>query len=154
MTATERFWRHVHKTDSCWEWWGARDKKGYGRFRLAPGHTILAHRYSWQLHKGDPGKLCVLHHCDNAHCVRPDHLWLGTRIDNNKDCLLKGRVAKGESKSKLSAQQVQDIRTYYRLGNTSQRTLARMFEVGQMTVSDIVRGKNWRHLVHPVETLL
>lgn len=92
-TLQERFWRKVHKTDGCWEWTGSRDRKGYGKIAKggAPTIPLLAHRVSWAIHHGDPGDLCVLHRCDNPPCVRPDHLFLGTIADNNRDMTQKGR---------------------------------------------------------------
>jgi len=90
-----RFWPKVRKGDECWEWIGARGARGYGKMTAGPrgsGH-VRAHRVSWELAFGPvPDGLWVLHTCDNPPCVRPDHLWLGTRLDNMRDCARKGRI--------------------------------------------------------------
>jgi hypothetical protein len=86
----ERFWAKVLKGDHCWEWQGAKTPKGYGCLRT-DGELEYAHRISWRLAYGDPGELHVLHHCDNPKCVRPDHLFLGTRSDNMQDMVRKDR---------------------------------------------------------------
>lgn len=113
-TTEERFWSHVDKTEGCWNWTGAfsktnvaRRKHFYGAFCFRENKErvwVMAHRYSYELAygkivghvPGDEGQeLCVLHHCDNPKCVRPDHLFLGTDQDNHDDMVRKGRHARG-----------------------------------------------------------
>src|SRR3990167_6368362 len=90
--ADERFWRKVEKTHGCWLWTGARLTKGYGLVRRDTV-GILAHRYSWILaHGAIPENMDVCHHCDNPQCVRPDHLFVGTRKANMEDKLTEQRV--------------------------------------------------------------
>jgi hypothetical protein len=90
MTVEERFWAKVRTSKGCWEW-TACTRNGYGRLGLNGG-VADAHRLSWEMHYGQiPNGLCVLHHCDNRLCVRPDHLFLGTRGDNIADMDAKGR---------------------------------------------------------------
>jgi hypothetical protein len=99
-TPEQRFWTKVNKLarDGCWEWLGSAPKRpGYGRFntgikRAGNWVVINAHRYSWELHNGPvPKGLWVLHRCDNRVCIRPDHLFLGSVTDNNRDMIAKGR---------------------------------------------------------------
>jgi hypothetical protein len=79
----------------CWEWQAYCNKDGYGQVGYQ-GTVTGAHRVSWILENGPiPDGLCVLHKCDNPSCVRPDHLFLGTRVDNSDDKVAKGRQAKG-----------------------------------------------------------
>lgn len=87
-----RFWNMVEKSDGCWLWKGVRDRKGYGQIRFF-GKITRAHRVSASLFQGRiiPSSLDVCHHCDNPPCVRPDHLFIGTRSDNMRDCQRKGR---------------------------------------------------------------
>lgn len=91
-----RFWRHVEKTGGCWNWTAARNRKGYGTFTM-PGKMrhvpTLAHRVSWFLTHGKWPEPCALHRCDNPRCVRPDHLFEGTKADNNADMRAKGRAS-------------------------------------------------------------
>lgn len=87
----ERFWAKVRKTDDCWLWTASADGKGYGKM-LVDGKLQQAHRLSWLIHTGEsPGDWHVCHKCDNPPCVRPDHLFLGTAVDNMRDMHAKGR---------------------------------------------------------------
>ncbi len=98
MAAEMRFWRHVTKGPSCWEWHGAgsRGVHPYGTFGVQ-GATVRAHRFSWELHAGKiPEGIYVLHRCDNPRCIRPDHLFLGTQADNVADMIAKGRASFGD----------------------------------------------------------
>ena len=100
-TPEERFWQNVQKTDGCWLWTGNGHPNGYGRFKIN-GHTVTVTHFSWKLHHGTPipPGMLVCHTCDNPQCVRPDHLFLGTRSDNAQDASAKGRLARGRKPRK------------------------------------------------------
>ena len=75
----------------CWLWTAGTCRFGYGRFHYVK-RDIESHRMSWHFYRGPiPDGLCVLHKCDTPACVNPDHLFLGTRADNNIDCTNKKR---------------------------------------------------------------
>lgn len=152
----ERFWERVRKSDGCWEWTGTK-RNDYGTMRVAKKHEY-AHRISWLIHSGEmpPRDLCVLHHCDNPPCVRPDHLFLGTKVDNARDAASKGRnasqrrpeIRRGENASRhiLSEAQVLEIRRRYAAGGVTYLELAKEFGVKKTTVAKIVIRKLWGHL--------
>ena len=163
----ERFWSKVDRSggpDACWPWTTAgRVIDGeYGKFRLRG-----AHRVSWELANGPiPDGLCVLHRCDNPPCVRPDHLWIGTKKDNIRDAMSKGRnvpppvmrgidhparyrgvttIGSRNSQSKLTEAVIPEIRTRVASGE-SRRSIARSLGVHHSVISGIVRGTKWRHV--------
>lgn len=107
----DRFLEKVDKrgTAECWEWTGATLRSGYGQFTVASRTTMLAHRFSYELHCGPiPEGLFVCHHCDNRKCVNPEHLWLGTNQDNMNDMVAKGRSTRNKKSIHPSASTLQN----------------------------------------------
>ena len=79
----ERFYRHVaRKSEGCWNWIGAKSKHGYGSFKWL-GKTHHAHRVMLALcGRPIPDGMHTDHLCRNRACVRPSHLEIVTRREN------------------------------------------------------------------------
>jgi hypothetical protein len=77
----------------CIEAGGSPNNSGYHSTRYK-GKRIGAHRAAWmEANNAEiPEGLHVMHSCDNRKCINPEHLSLGTRYDNMRDCAAKGRV--------------------------------------------------------------
>ena len=102
VSATDRFWSKVDKSaghgpnGDCWVWTARRNLDGYGQFRPSSwrsgGKLVSAHVFSYRESFGEfDAGLQVLHRCDNPACVRAEHLFVGTQVDNMQDALAKGR---------------------------------------------------------------
>lgn len=92
----ERFWSKVDKRgeDECWEWKDFRDRGGYGKFWLN-GKSVISSRVAWVIANGSiEDGLVVCHKCDNPSCCNPDHLFVGTNLDNVADRVAKGRCGR------------------------------------------------------------
>lgn len=150
----EQFWAKVDKSGECWIFHGAHDPQGYGyvnRAALAP-HMLKAHRYSWMLANGPiPDGMCVLHRCDNPPCVNPDHLWLGTIGDNNRDKMLKGRASRvtrnagtKQWQSILTDDLVRYIRSQHAAG-VKQAVIGRELNISSKTIWYAIRC-GWKHV--------
>lgn len=160
MTGIDRFLDKVFMLPDlpgCWIWMGAAkaDGTGYGGFFLDGKHDG-AHRASWRLHRGEmPVSMCVLHRCDTPLCVNPNHLFLGTQIENIKDMDMKGRArrtgpgsggaTRGEKNARalITASIAAEIAALK--GTATQAAIGRMFKVSSQLVGAIHRGELWRH---------
>ena len=143
QSEVERFMSHVHKHDyGCWLCTAYCMKSGYGFFRMPARHE-LAHRVSYRLFNGQIDARDVMHKCDVRNCVNPEHLVLGTRLENMQDAKLKGRLSIGENhgRSKLTSDQVDLIKKSIKL----QREIAVEFGITQGHVSCLKSGNTWQH---------
>ena len=129
----------------CWNWKAYKNPAGYGQVRV-DWKLWLTHRLAWACHKGSiPDTLLVLHTCDNPACCNPEHLFLGTHLDNVADKELKGRGNKGEvnPSAKLTLQDVRYIKQEL-AKRRSQSALAREFSVNRSCICKIASGALWK----------
>lgn len=141
----KRFWEQVeyNPKTGCWEWQGYVIAEGrYGRF-MAMGHKILCHRYAYQQLVGIiPEGMQVCHRCDNPICVRPEHLFLGTNSDNQKDSITKGR----HNTVKITPEEAGQILAMLAAG-ASTRTITRQLGVSASIIGNIKNNGTWGWLI-------
>lgn len=145
----DRLYKHIQKTDTCWIWTGSKSG-GYGNTAVN-GKAQRVHRIMWTLYNGPiPKGMCVLHRCDNPPCVRPDHLFLGTKMDNVSDMIAKGRdrFVKPSAlhyRAKLTQADIEYIRE--KLSGPRKRgdgvALAKQFGVTAATICSIIKNRTW-----------
>lgn len=146
-TLFERFLRFVPDAPftpyECWEWTGRRNELGYGLMREAgkASKDVRAHRVSYSYFHAtseDITAWVVLHTCDNASCVNPYHLRLGTQGDNMRDKSVKLR-ARGNST--LTEEQVRTIKSMFPTHTDSQ--IATAVGTTRRNISRIRKGEYW-----------
>lgn len=150
-TTKERFEeKYIPEPNSgCWLWIGAMGNL-YGVI-VINGRNIRAHRCSWTLYKSSiPEGMCVLHRCDIPTCVNPDHLFLGTHLDNMRDKIKKGRGVspKGElcGAAKLTNKEVLEIRKLLKDG-VNHSYISKMYNTSKTNVNSIKNKKSWLSLL-------
>lgn len=163
------FGRTCRNSGGCWEFMGGRKASGYGSFWYR-GKVHSAHRVAWMIFKGDiPAKKLIMHKCDNRSCVNPDHLAVGTHLDNTTDMMQKGRHGsitkpervlrganhprrknpwkwdcKGEKNvlAKLTWRKVSIIRKL-RVDGWTYKSIGLKFGVGGSTIHNVCSGETW-----------
>lgn len=137
-----RFYDKYTKTDTCWNWNGAKTSLGYGNLWLHKDgkrvKNMYAHRVSWLLYRGAiPDSMNVLHKCDNRKCVNPEHLFLGTQKDNMRDKIEKDRAG---IRPHMPDQEVRDIRQLVANGETMAE-VSKKYGVHYNTIFNIIHRK-------------
>lgn len=149
----QTFWRLTMKSpDGCWLWRGAAlPPMGHGTIRRGKKNYTV-HRLSWEIHRGPiPDGLQVCHHCDVPKCVNPDHLFIGTQADNNRDRHAKGRTVMPRLRgsqhpgAKLTEDDVRAIRAAHHKISAPQ--LAKQYGVTKGAIHQIHMGLRWGHLL-------
>jgi len=150
----DRFWRNTRPgSNGCIEYTGSRSVYGYGLI-CHMYNVSQAHRFSWLIANGPiPEGLWVLHKCDNPPCVNPDHLFLGTPLDNVNDMLKKGRgkhyrlppISRPGEKhpfAKLTDAKVRLIRADTR----PDAEIAADYGVSRTVIWEVQARRTWRHI--------
>lgn len=146
----DRFWSKVDPSGDCWEWTAHRKPGGYGQFTVTKGQFHTAHAVSYALTHGPiPPGMVICHRCDNPPCVNPDHLFMGTQVDNALDMFAKGRGNRAVGTANASARLTEDnVRTIRRTprGPRFLMVLAETYGVSTRTISKIRAHQTWRHV--------
>lgn len=137
-----RFWSYVNKSGPiivpelgpCWIWTkSARSSQGHGGVWDGKRWTH-AHRVAYTLANGPiPPGMEVCHRCDNPPCCRPDHLFLGSHLENMADMQAKRR------KKRISADTEQRAVTLIGEGQTYDQVIASL-GIGRTTLKRILQA--------------
>lgn len=141
--SAESFWARVDKRgdDECWPWKGPELKSGHGLLSWQR-KKVTPHRLAFFLHRDgeevtmDPQAsgilnpaphMFVVHTCTNRLCCNPAHLKLGRET----------------ARSKLTVEQVREIRRSYIEDDTTQHELGRKYGVTHAAINRIVKRKTY-----------
>jgi hypothetical protein len=107
------------------------------------GKRRLVHRMAWiDKHGPIPEGQEVRHKCDNRLCCNVDHLELGTRSDNMRDMVDRGRCA--NTAAKLTGEQVGEIKRRLETGTELHKDIAADYGISRTIVTRINNGKIWQ----------
>ena len=119
----------------CWLWEGSQTgNRGYGLAFVTATQVTTAHRAMLiAIGQDVPNDMVVMHHCDNPHCVNPDHLSVATQRVNLDDMVQKGRHRPAYA---VPAEWREKIRN----DDTPAWAVAMWFGVSQKTIRNIRRA--------------
>jgi len=136
----------VVDADGCWIWAGTTNGR-YGTLWVGKNRRY-AHRHSYVIHKGPiPDGALVLHDCDKALCVNPDHLHLGTQLDNMREASerMRLRVGMRNPAARRSVDEIRAVREAVEAGE-SYSSISRRMGIALSNVSLIARRRIWRSI--------
>jgi len=92
--------------------------------------------------------MLACHYCNNPSCCNPDHLREGSLQDNMDDKVASDRQTKGETNgnSKLTVEQVIDIRNRKKTETITNQQLADTYGVKKACIAKILRREKWVHV--------
>ena len=137
-------YRVVDEND-CWIFTGAKTSQSYGKLAVGMGQ-IRTNVLAYMLYRGDiVANVDVCHSCNVKACFNPDHLYLASRSENVQHAC-RDRLTRhhGQHGARITDDQVREIRSKWKAGESSQCALAYEFSVDQQIVSRIVNGKAFR----------
>ena len=116
----------------CMIWTRALNTDGYARM----AGNIKVHRLVNKLSTGEDnhGKV-VRHTCDNPKCINPNHLIVGTHLENIMDRDLRNRTYK-----KIAKEVVTKVKALLNLNSFTQKEIAILIGIDPRRVSDIKRN--------------
>lgn len=137
-----------YSPDGCWIWLGYLNTRGYGLVKFN-GLACLAHRVNYELFKGNiPDGMQACHHCDNRACINPDHIFIGTALDNAKDMVRKGRspnnLGEKNPNAIVTGDQVIEIRALK--GKKTYKEIGNMYGISRHYAWNLANRKSWKHI--------
>lgn len=132
----DKIFSNAEKIGDCLIWKGCKTPDGYPRITRNGNNNIRGHRYLYsQIHGEIQSNLVIRHTCDNRLCINPDHLVIGTILDNVFD-----RVDRKRGHINISDSQIEQIKTLRSTTALSQKDVGSIVGCSQMYISKLERN--------------
>lgn len=137
----------VQETDQCILWPFSRLRGGYGKVVINDKTNLVSRIVCEKVYGPPPSQTHqAAHSCQNPPCINKRHLRWATPKENQDDRLMHGtHDRRGRGKNlielrKIDMGDIASIRVEYANGGSSQRALAKKYNISQKSVFNIVNG--------------
>jgi hypothetical protein len=138
----------VAELGPCWEYQGRRTSRiGYCQMRIAgaPAHGV--HRISLFAFLGEFPQDLVLHQCDNPPCCNPEHLRVGSHVENMAERSARQRTSAGAQCYHAMLDDVMvEVARQKRLRGWTAAATARYLEVDSQVIERLWRGETYQNV--------
>lgn len=138
LVTLDYLFARTRQVGDCWEWTNSRHRQGYGMVRDPHrNRTNVAHRVVYELVHGVhlERRQVVRHSCDNPPCINPDHLLIGTQVDNMRDASARRRFVR----QRIPFSRIPEIRA----PGADLHQIAREIGCSYSSVYDVAHGRSY-----------
>jgi len=131
----------INRVTNCWEWVRGTRTAGYGDI-FNGADSVVAHKASFKAFYGDipsSKKVLVTHKCNNAKCVNPEHLKLGTKKGNTYDALMNKVYPTRRVLTKLDREFIK----YLYLKGLTMRFIVKMYLTNHPQISRTIKESDY-----------
>lgn len=93
-----------------------------------------------------PKGLIICHHCDNPSCINPEHLFVGTHMDNAIDKMNKGRQSRLKGENAPRVKLTDSIIIEIRNSKVTSAELMKKYNISHSQIVRIRNGDAWGHI--------
>lgn len=133
----------------CWVATIGLNEKGRPRHKVG-SKVFYVSNLMYVISNGElPNGLLVCHTCDNPSCINPEHLWLGTPLENMEDMKRKGRSpdqsGSNNGNARLTAGDISNVRKLLNSG-CSLGSVSKVTNISKSHVYRISCGNVWNKI--------
>ena len=135
---------------SCWEVYShVPNRKGYPKLTIRGKTYLLSRLVYCQENNLDieefSSEVVVRHRCDNSLCINPEHLQIGSTMDNVRDKVERGRQPTGITHGRTHLTREDVVSIFY--DKRRQIDIAAEYQISQSRVSGIKRKETFKDVL-------
>lgn len=144
------FWeRAIHRkiiiNDILGECWETKREKEQFSYK---GKSMLSHRIAYMISKNTeiPRNKLIRHKCDNNKCINPEHLLIGTNMENTNDMIERNRICRGDKHHAKKLTDLQIIEIFNQKDLKTPKELAQQYGITANYIRCIFNKTTRKHI--------